>query len=155
LNPTNVEATDGQYATAALTTLVLTSRILNCTGFGFSIPTGATINGISAAVIRHATVGSTVSDATVTLLKGGVVSGNNKASATLYGTTDATATYGGSADLWGLTLLASDVNASNFGIVFNVQSSGAAATADVDSITLTVFYTGGATKQVTLFFGGD
>jgi hypothetical protein len=80
----------------------------------------------------------------VQLIKGGAISGNNKAdTVTTYGTSDATITYGGDGDLWGLSLTAADVNASNFGVNFRCQHVALAVTknAQVDQIRVQVFYT--------------
>lgn len=154
-NPSNVGATDTTYATIVLngTGAVLTSHYLKATTFGFSIPSGATVNGISASVIRKASQQTSTKfavDSSVKLVKGGTIGGTDKAdTSTKYLTSDGTATYGGSADLWGQTWLYSDINASNFGIAF--ASDGNAftnnQTVSVDSITLSVTYTasGGTT----------
>jgi len=60
---------------------------------------------------------------TVKLVKGGVVSGDNKAAGTLTSSfTDYT--FGGPTDLWGLSLDPADANASNFGVAVSLEGSG-------------------------------
>ena len=59
---------------------------------------------------------------TISLVKGGTISGNNKSTGAVIPTTLTTVNYGGTSDLWGLTFSVSDVNASNFGVVFLVEN---------------------------------
>lgn len=80
-----------------------------------------------------------VIDNAVSLIKGGVVSGDNKADlVSQWPGTDASAQYGDSADLWGNTLLYSDVNLSTFGLALSVVNN--AGIAQVDHAQLTVYY---------------
>ena len=81
-----------------------------------------------------------VLDNEVKLIKAGVVSGNNNADlATDWSTTDVTAAYGSSSDLWGLAWTDADINAINFGIAVSATSNN--STAQIDNITITVYYT--------------
>jgi hypothetical protein len=94
----------------------------------------------------------------VSLIIGGSVSGDNKAAtSTKWPTTEADASYGGSADKWGLTPSAAQINASNFGVALSVKNFGATgATASVDCIEVTVTYTeaaGGTFKQARTLLG--
>lgn len=80
-----------------------------------------------------------VIDATVKLLKGGSVVGDNKADAvTKWPSSDADKAYGGSADLWGTTITPAEVNASDFGAV--VSATVAGGTARIDQMRMTVFF---------------
>lgn len=139
-NPTNAQFTDATYATAVLLGTQI-SNYLKATNFNFTIPNDATITGVTLSVIRHSTVGSTLNDNSVRLVKGGIISGNDKASATSWPTSDAPATYGSSTDLWGLSFIPSDINSTSFGVVISAVTT-LAATADMDSVFLTVDYTG-------------
>jgi hypothetical protein len=58
-------------------------------------------------------------DYMVKIVKGGSVSGTNKATNTDIDGTDTYYTFGGSSDLWGNTLTSSDINNSNFGCVIS------------------------------------
>ena len=117
------------------------SAVLLATGFGFAVPTGSVIYGVEAWVERAASASSSLSDNEVYLLKAGAQVGSNFASGTMYGTSDQTAAYGDDDDLWGTTWTAEQINASNFGLRFRVESDTALAlTATVDAITIRVTY---------------
>lgn len=58
-------------------------------------------------------------DYSVKLVKGGTITGDNKASSTKYPRLSANITRGNSTDMWGVTLTPSDVNSSNFGVVIS------------------------------------
>lgn len=147
-NPGDVASSNNVYATA--NSGGETTHYLKCTNFGFAIPGGSTINGVSVSIERKAnrsTSGRYAKDATVSLVKGGTVSGNNKAATgTFYPTTDTVASYGSSADLWGLTLTDTDINASTFGVVLSadIADDVTSTTASIDLITITITYTAGA-----------
>ena len=94
-------------------------------------------------VFTNTTVGSNgaLQDSTVQLLKAGAPVGSNKASATTWSTSATAVNYGGSADLWGTTWTAADLNASNFGLRFAAKNVAAAsATASIDYVSITVTY---------------
>lgn len=79
-------------------------------------------------------------DNIVKLVKAGSVVGDNKAdTSTAWPATAGDAEYGGQNDLWGTTLTAAQVNASDFGIVLSATVN--AGTAYVDHIELTIYYT--------------
>jgi|694.fasta_scaffold00302_31 hypothetical protein len=59
---------------------------------------------------------------TIKLIKGGTISGNNKSTGATIPSTLTTVSYGGTTDLWGLSFTVTDVNASNFGVVFLVEN---------------------------------
>lgn len=122
------------------------SHYLKLTGYDFSaIPSGSAILGVVATVMRKAQTQNAsvfVSDSTLKLVKAGTVSGNNKAvtGSPGYPTTAATATYGSSSDLWGLSLSTSDVQDATFGVALSVTATTTGSTdrADIDYISLTV-----------------
>src|SRR4051794_1268202 len=74
-NPENITADDGGVATQ-LGLNGATSHYLKGTSFGFSIPSGATVNGILVEWERVAG-GTRITDTTVKLVQGGSVAGNN------------------------------------------------------------------------------
>jgi len=143
-NPSNAASDDSSYAQATMVGAT-TTEYLKATNFGFNVPSGSTINGIEVLLERSSTLGRG-SDHTIQLVKGGSVSGNNKASQT-WPASEATYTYGGSSDLWGLSLSDTDINASGFGATVRAQSSSNAY-ANVDHIEITVYYTPPATSDV-------
>jgi len=138
----DMRVSDGRYAEVDLGDTDSSDYLL-ATKFGFAIPIGATIDGIEVMIERKGESG-TIKDAVVRLIKGGTISGNNYASSSSWPTSDETATYGGSADLWGLALTDADVNADDFGITVAVKRSSSSSsdkTASVDHIQLKVYYT--------------
>lgn len=148
----NATASDNAYTDARSSSAgTTTSHYVKATNFGFAIPGGATINGVTVSIERkasHLTAGRNIKDSTVSLVKGGTVSGNNKAATgTSWPTSDGVASYGGAADLWGLTLTDADVNASTFGVVLSVAINKATGkgftTGSVDFISITIDYTTG------------
>jgi hypothetical protein len=138
---TNVASSNDSDATTSIAGSS-SSVNLNATNFGVNVPTNATITGIRARIERAASATSSLSDMDVFLLKAGNQAGNDKAAAGTWGTTDATATYGSSTDLWGTTWTPADVNNANFGLRLKVQNANASSrTASVDYMELTVYYT--------------
>lgn len=154
-NPSNAGTSDNSYVTAVLL-LTQISNYLMATNFNFNIPLDATITGVTLSCERSSNTLNGTQDSSVRLVKGGVISGNDKASASLWPTADAVATYGSSTDLWGLTLTPTDINASNFGVVINAVAT-LASTLQIDYISLTVDYTGSNQpgNRIRNMSGGD
>lgn len=140
-SPANAVSSDDLSASASISSS--TSNYLNATNFGFSIPSGSTINGIKAEVERSGSATTALIDNSVKIIKGGLISGNEMASATSWPTADAYAAYGDSNNLWGLTWAVSDVNSSNFGLAVSARDPEGiiGATANIDHIRITVYYT--------------
>jgi hypothetical protein len=154
-NPGNITTAGSPYATASLTTSA-NSEYLEGTGYGFSIPTNATISGIQVTINRQSsanTGGNSINDVTVSLIKGGTITGSNKATTTDWPTSLGTATYGGTSDLWGTTWTPADINASNFGVALSAvnQSSFSSRTATVDYMQISVTYTAPLPIQMASF----
>ena len=148
----NAKVNDSSYSTNG--SGAPATHYIKATAFGFSIPSGATINGIEVGITRKADNNSKfnyASDNIVKLVKGGSVVGTSKASAgTKWPTSDGTVTYGATSDLWGTTWTDSEINASNFGVVLSANT--VSATASVNYISATITYTegggGGPVKQM-------
>lgn len=143
-NPGNAVSSDNNYATASVDGTI--TRYLQCTSYGFAIPAGATINGISVNVERKSndTANGGSTDAAMRLVKAGVIGGTDRSTATTYTLADVVEAHGGVADLWGTTWTAADVNAANFGAAFaatKASSTGAAHTVSVDHIQISIDYT--------------
>jgi hypothetical protein len=118
------------------------SANLDVTGFGFNLPAGSTISGITAEVERAASNSNSIEDYDVYLLKAGAPSGNDKASTTDWTTLDSTRTYGGSTDLWGTTWTEAQVEASNFGLRLKARNlTTSSRAAYVDHVEIRVYYT--------------
>jgi hypothetical protein len=140
-NPANAAASDNVYAVAD-NSYSDGSHYLKATGFGFSIPQGSQIVGIVVGVERKAVSGTSVHDGSVRLVIGNVVTGSDyAATGTAWPTSDAYASYGGAGDLWGCTLTAALVNASDFGVVIAAHEyPNNGVDAHIDHIRITVYY---------------
>ena len=146
IDPTGIGGSGGVYATVE--DLGADGNrytyLLKATNFGFSIPAGATILGVVAEIARAGTTNTSTVDDTVKIIKGGTIQGDNKStgdSVPAGPPTWETNTYGGASDLWGLSLTPSDINASNFGIVYaghNIVEN--LERISVDFIRVTVYY---------------
>ncbi len=162
-SPDNSKVSDNTYSSVSWSlTGIFYTYYLKATNFGFAIPSGATINGVTVSIERkasHSASSRRVNDSIIKLVKGGTVSGDNKSAGAQWPTTEATDTFGGASDLWGLTLTDTDVNDSTFGVVLSAQilkpvgkglSSGS-----VDFISITITYTegggGGVPKQMVQY----
>ncbi len=155
VNVPNVKAADGAYAVGTSHGAVNdTTGQLQTTGYNFSIPSGATVKGFIVEVSRSYTFVSGFNqgayDLNLQMVKAGSPAGSNKATLTIYTTSQVTATYGSSTDLWGTTWAPSDVNASNFGFSYSAQSNDSGTqNINVDFIRITVYYSTGTTYSQT------
>tara|TARA_Y100000004_G_C8836674_1_gene378595 strand:+ start:131 stop:691 length:561 start_codon:yes stop_codon:yes gene_type:complete len=152
-NPGNITGDDGSAATVQKSGGTAGSiQYLKASSFGFSIDSGATIDGIEVLIERKDDGGS-FSDTEILILNGdgsaGVGSTNRSAGAA-WPTSYTTATFGSSSDSWGETWTPAKINSSNFGVQIRCDASpgfGVTETASVDHIQITVHYTasGGST----------
>lgn len=147
-NPQNAATTDAAYATVVITGTFDVGSDLCHSNFGFSIPAGATINGITVAYVVHASAISSLdfeigvgSGVAITKVAG-TRAGTAKSDVTKWGTTDSTITFGSGADLWGTTWTPTDINSSGFGVCADVANVNAAnRTAFIDSALITITFT--------------
>lgn len=121
------------------------SDYLKSTNYGFSIPTGVTIDGIVVEFNRWSPTGYQVYDNRIRIVKGGVVGSTDKSGGALWSnmTDGSYFSYGGASDLWGESWSASDINSSDFGCVISTATRGFAA-AYLDTSRITVYYTAAA-----------
>jgi hypothetical protein len=116
------------------------TQCLKATDYGFAIPSPAEITGIEVAIERHASAAGTITDSSVKIVKGGVITGTDHADTiNTWPSTDGVAVYGGSGDLWGETWTPADINAAGFGAALSAVDN--VQTASVDVIQITVYYT--------------
>ena len=145
-NPDNAKTSDSSYATSSGN--YEQTEYLKATNFSFSIPNGATINGIVVEIERKSsninTVGGLAED--IKIVKGGVISATDLGVASYWPTTDTYASYGSSVNLWGESWESSDINSSGFGVVLTTLIENS-ATASVNHIRITVYYTEGSVIQ--------
>jgi hypothetical protein len=134
-------------------TVVVPSDYLVTSGYGFSIPTGAVIQGVTVRVEASETGSGTSnyvpqlhSATTPTLI------GSAKTAVTVSGATKVISTNGGTSDLWGATLTPAIVNDAGFGV--SIWSADTVNTLAVDFVTIAIEYTGPFSATGSLTFGG-
>ncbi len=155
-NPDNAKVSDDVYATNTPTDQGI-SHYLKASNFGFSIPSGATINGILVEFERKANVASgiqNIKDKYIKIVKAdGTIGTTDKAdTVTLWSTTEAYSSYGSSSDLWGETWDDAKINDIDFGVVLSVTAIDDTVPnpiASVDHIRITVYYTEATTGRLT------
>jgi hypothetical protein len=140
VNPGYAVTSNDVRATASLNNTI--SKYLKATGFGFTIPGGATIRGILVEVERSKTGSGAVHDQNIKIVKGNSIAGGDHFGPNDYPlTTDAYESYGGSTDLWSLSWTPSDINAADFGVAISAyEYISVAASARIDHIRITVYY---------------
>lgn len=149
-SPENIYSSDNVYATSTRFDFGTTTEYLTATGFNFSIPSSATIDGIVVEFERfRSSGGGTLVDNAVRIIKGGFIGTVDKSSSTAWTTNEAYYSYGGSSDLWGETWAPSDINASNFGAALSVTCTSGCASriVSVDHVRITVYYTEGSVSN--------
>jgi len=161
-NASNVASSNDTYATIAAVQTDDFSYYIKVTNFGFSIPGGATVDGIKVEWERYSDAQVFVEDdlsaTSERVVKGGTITGTNLATGTTWPSSDTYQAYGGATELWGLSWSASDINASTFGAagcVFNAGNN-ALTTAYVDHCRITIYYTEAASnvKKKVIGYGG-
>jgi hypothetical protein len=117
--------------------------------FNITVPADKTVSGISVSIERGDK--NNAKDDVVSLVKGGVIVGDNKALNSAW-SGETTKTYGGINDNWGVTWTNAEINAANFGVVFSVKKAGNGANPVplIDKINITVTY--GAPLPIELIF---
>lgn len=120
-------------------TTFINSEYILTSSYGFSIPTGATIDGIVVEVEQQQGTATVAQELGVKLIH--YISGlsSNKATGATLPSSDGYVTYGSSSDLWGKTWTPDEINHSDFGAIFSVTAPSGAPT--VDHIRITVYYT--------------
>lgn len=138
-NEQYVKTSDNLRAEAQMANPNTFTDSILCTGFGFTVPDGATVDGIEIALERRANPSTSISFWAQLYSGGGV--GQLKQDATTWPVNDAVCYVGGSSDLWNATLTPLDINGANFGISFLLANNAAGTVAEIDSIAITVYYT--------------
>lgn len=153
-NPTNLISSNNTYSSVSLNNGQV-SDVVVATNFGFSIPTSATIDGVTVEIEKY---GSRtvffipiryIIDNTISLTTDGTNPlGDNKANGTPWPISDTSpstyTSYGGSADGWNASLTPSLVNSTSFGIYIDVSCifwPGGPETGYIDHIRVTIDYT--------------
>lgn len=139
LQVTNAQGViNGNFATTGAGSGTRQCHYLKATGFGFTIPAGATILGMVVDLQRRR-MGTNCTDVHVQIVKGGAISATNRSVGVLWPSPVALDSFGGAADKWGETWTPADINSATFGAAVAPQivnfTSG-----QVDAWLITVFY---------------
>ncbi len=132
-----------------------TSNYLKASGFGFVIPSNATIKGITATIERQSS-GSNIYDNEVRLVtsaSGAVATSSDKAKTSSWPTgSDSSMSYGASTDTWSTSWTPAQINDASFGLILSVRNDDGSHNRDlyVDTITLAVTYTVPTTGTITV-----
>ena len=142
-NPDNAKVSDDTYAQGAATGASIYTHYLKATNFGFSIPSGATIDGIIVEIEKKGVGTGFFRDEAIKIVKSdGSIGTTNKAIGDNWPTTEAYVSHGASDDLWSESWTAEDINNSNFGVVIQTYIQTELTTyTRVDHIRITVYYT--------------
>ena len=160
-NPANVTADDGVYSLLAMkikngdTTKELLAKM---SGNKFTIPAGATINGITVTIEMSDTQAGGGEDLEIFIIKAGSTTGTNQdrgcSQPGCWNQALDTITWGGAANLWGTTWTAADINASDFGVSIRAESpNNVFFQPQVDYVQITITYTFPAFTDVTTAAG--
>jgi hypothetical protein len=150
-SPNGAKVSDNIYTGSVLSDAVV-QHYLKATNFGFSIPEGATIDGILVEVEQLSFEGlSNTTENSIKIVKDGVISGDDKSTNATIPATDTYISYGGESDLWGLSFTSEDINNSDFGVVFSGKNSASVHFISVDHIRITVYYTKNKSPFPTFF----
>lgn len=164
-NPSNALVDNASAATCTGTFAI--SHWLHITNFGFSIPTDATINGITvkARVKCSSTNDWYMRD--VRLVNSGSLLGTAKTDGgagptsspfDTWPTTATVKTFGSSSDLWGWTPVIATINSSTFGIqMYAEDDTTSSETASIEVVWVNITYTtaGGSvssSKSMLMYF---
>lgn len=153
-NASNLFADDAAYSVNKIAVAQTDTQLIYTSGFGFTIPSGATILGIELRIEKSRSNNNhTFDDRTVRLFDNtGVPLGSNKQDNVNWPTTgSAPVDYGSPSDLWGATWTPAIVNATSFGAgiatVWN-NGSGLSNNAQVDYMQIRVTYCNVVTSVV-------
>lgn len=156
-NAGNIYVSDGVYATSASIANAAATGYIHALGNGFSIPSGATINGVELTVEAKNQLSGNGFQLRVTSSEARMRYAGSDISAlppsgistqTWTSTTDQTKTFGDSTNLWGATLTPAIVNDSTFGFRCRFYNFNASSQIfSIDCISITVHYTDSAGVQ--------
>jgi len=138
-NPGNITADDNADASTLNFDSDEVNYHLRSHSYGFTIPAGATIDGIEVQV-EKLNSGGTASDNESRLAKAGAMVGADRSVGGIWPTARTVVTYGSPTDLWGTTWTPAEINAAGFG--FSIQAAATnVSNVFVDYHRIIVYYT--------------
>ena len=145
--PTNIYTSNNAYADVILEGAENWeySHWLRATDFGFSIPTGAIINGIKVEIEKKSDAPYDIHDESVKIVDEGYEAGTEHKLLGDWTGTDTYYVYGGSTDLWGTSWSDSEINAESFGLYISAYNNHGIVIKDayIDHITIKIYYAEG------------
>jgi hypothetical protein len=147
-SPGNAQTSNNSRSSASSIISILSgdTYYLKATGLGFTVPSYASVCGVSVEIECRATgllLTAAIGDNEVKIIKNGTITGTNHALAGDWGSSDGYRSYGGTSDLWGTTLNPADVNSSTFGIAISANIIALVAAlpgAEIDHIRMRIHY---------------
>lgn len=136
-NTSNIRIPNGVYATGDISGGGYISSQLKSNSYGFTIPSTALITGIYVEVLRD---GTAAVDHAVQIIKGGSLAGTAKSPGTSVPSFFTYQGFGGDGDLWGAAWTPADINASNFGVMYQARNTTGGGTIQVDAVRITVYW---------------
>lgn len=117
--------------------------------YGFALPDYTdSIDGVGVAIKRSCESSGDCEENIIQLIIDGTGAGDNKATATAWGSTSTYAYYGSDSDTWGNTLNYSQINSQYFGVKFRGEGTDRRPhKLEMDVIKVNVTYTLGATDD--------
>jgi hypothetical protein len=154
-DPTNIEGdTTATAATCSISSNGGTSHRLRCSNFGFSIPAGASIDGVLVEVEQQSANNSRQRWNSVLLLVAGSETGDDRSDASNIQNSKLFKDFGSSSDGWNASLTRAQVNATGFGVSLKIdRNSVNTTTTSFFRCRITVTYTEGAQTRVILIQG--
>jgi hypothetical protein len=150
-NATNAYTSDNMRSSASTVVGALnavSTNYLTASNFNLFVPGSAFVCGLQVNIEHRSSglvTGASVRDNIVQLKKGNQLLGVNKASSLDWNGNDEVFNYGGPYDMWGASLTPGDLNSPGFGVAFSATLRGgltsALLAAEVDAITITIYYT--------------
>lgn len=147
-NPDNCKTANSIYA--SYSSNEATTYYLKATNFGFSIPTGATIDGIVAEVKRYCSAGFGYDSSVKIVKSNGSIGTTEKSAGEEWSSVNQYKTFGSNSDKWGETWTKDDINDTDFGVAMSAYVVGGkigAGTIYIDHIRITVYYTEGGSSS--------
>lgn len=138
--PDRIATSDGNVTTAIDSGTGSSSNYLVTSSHSFSIPAGATINGIVVEWQRRDRLSLGINDDRIRIVKGGAIGSTERSAGAAWPLAMQYDTFGSSGDLWGETWTYSDINSSGFGAALACALSSSAS-AWMDDCRITVYYT--------------
>ena len=147
-NPTDAQGNTPATSADASIPQSSISHYLKCTNFGFSVPSAATITGITVTAYQSTGGTNQPCDSTIKLVQAGTISGNNLADSNNWSAAGAEKSWGGATELWGLSLSSSDIENSGFGVAISATWPVAGTGVfEIFYVKITVHYTVPVTRE--------